>query len=422
MTIGLGIIADDFTGGLMVATYMEHAGISCAYIVDPAKLADIGDCEVAIFATRARFIPAAEAVALVDRLTDALAKAGCRQVFYKVCATFDSTDDGNIGPIADLLAAKYNISQLIIGPGFPDFRATIHQGYLFYRDRLVSESIKRLDPITPMTDPDLVRVLQRQTKAEVGLLRHSMIHKGLDACRACLQQMEGEGIRYVITDCVDNDDIAAVATLAQGVPALIGADALGIRLAIDYHQQDAFGLAGASRPPVAHARGPGAVLVGSVGPTTMTQLANFEQLYPVLRIDLLDTRSEAELIEAALAWAAPLVGDRPMAVTTACETAEVEAIQAKLGILGAARKAERLLAGVAVGLKQRGVRRFVVAGGETSGAVVSALGIRDARIVPSGELGFGYVISDGPEKMSLFLKPGKIGADDVYRTALDGMS
>jgi uncharacterized protein YgbK (DUF1537 family) len=167
MAIGLGIIADDYTGGLMVATYMEHAGISCAYIVDPAALSEVGDREVVIFATRARFLPAPEAVELVDRLTDALTAAGCRQIFYKFCASFDSTDDGNIGPCADLIAEKYGVEQLLICPGFPDFRVTVHQGYLFYRDRLVSESIKRYDPITPMTDPDLVRVLERQTKQKV---------------------------------------------------------------------------------------------------------------------------------------------------------------------------------------------------------------------------------------------------------------
>jgi len=421
MAIGLGIIADDYTGGLMIATYMEQAGIACAYIVDPSALADLGDREVVIFATRARFLPAKEAVALVDSLTDALAAAGCRQIFYKFCASFDSTDEGNIGPCADLLAAKYGLPQLLIGPGFPDFRVTVFQGYLFYRDRLVSESIKRYDPITPMTDPDLVRVLERQTREKVGLLRHAVLHKGAAAARADLAASHEDGARYIIGDCVDNDDVGVLAELAEGRPALMGADALCIALAIRYHQRDSFGLARTKLEPARHAEGPGAVLVGSVGPITMAQLATFEGSHPVLRLDLLDPRSEEDVIAAALAWADPLVGKTPMAVTTACETEGVEAIQAKLGILGAARKAERLLASVAAGLRDRGVNRFVVAGGETSGAVVSALGIESARIVPSPQPGFGYIISDGPERMSLFLKPGKVGADDVFLTALAGM-
>lgn len=422
MAIGLGIIADDFTGGLMVATYMERAGISCAYLVDPDALADIGDREVVIFATRARFLPAPDAVALVDRLTDALQAAGCRQVYYKVCASFDSTDEGNIGPCADLLAQKFGLDAMLFGPGFPDFRVTVHQGYLFYRDRLVSESVKRYDPITPMSDPDMARVLQRQTKAGVGLLPHHLLDRGAEATKAAIHDAIAAGTRYFIMDSVDNDDVAVNAQVAHGHAALCGSDALCIRLALDYHESDAFGLARTELPPVEHAEGPGALLAGSVGPNTLAQLAAFEQLYPLLRIDLLDERSEQAIIADALEWAAPRIGADPVGFTTACEADLVAAIQGRLGILGAARKAERLLAGIADGLKEGGVRRFVVAGGETSGAVVDALGVRSARIVPSAEPGFGYCISEGDEKLSLFLKPGKVGADDVYLTALAGMT
>lgn len=412
----LGIVADDFTGGLMVAGYVEGAGIACPVLFDRSELASLDPCEVVIVATRMRLIPAAQAVADVADIAERLDAAGCDQVAYKVCASFDSTDDGNIGPVADLLAERYGQSPLLISAGFPRFGSTVHQGYLFYRNRLVSESIKRFDPLTPMTDPDLVRVLSRQTTKRVGLLPHAALHAGIEVAETRLRALVLEGIDYVMMDCSDDTDAETGARLASKSRATVGSDAHIIAFA-----RTVAAKAGASVAPPVHASGPAAALVGSVGPVAMAQLAAFGQEHPVLTLDLLDGRAEEAIVADALAWAQDRIGDRPFAVTTADETEIVERAQQAFGALEAARKAERLLAGVARGLVERGVRRLVVAGGETSGSIVEALGIRRVRALPESELGTGFCVVEAPLHLSLFLKPGKLGADDIFLRAIEAM-
>jgi uncharacterized protein YgbK (DUF1537 family) len=413
----LGIVADDYTGGLMIAGYIEGAGIACPVLFDREELAATEKSEVVIIATRTRLIPAAEAVSEVEDIIGRFDSAGCDHIAYKVCASFDSTDDGNIGPVADLLARRYRQSPLLLSAGFPRFGSTVHQGYLFYRHRLVSESIKRFDPLTPMTDPDLVRVLSRQTRARVGLLPHAALHAGFDVAQAEMEVLAGQGIDYIMVDCSDDSDAAMSARLAASMHATIGSDAHIIAyakaLAGKCHAT------GAPRPP--HAVGPAAVLVGSVGPVAMAQLAAFERDHPVLTLDLIDERAEASVIAEALSWAEARTGERPFAVTTAGETAAVERAQAVHGALPAARKAERLLAGVAKGLVDRGVRRLAVAGGETSGSVVEALGVHRVRALPESELGTGFCVVETPQHLSLFLKPGKLGEDDILARAIEAM-
>ncbi|MEO3387970.1 four-carbon acid sugar kinase family protein [Mesorhizobium sp. CAU 1741] len=413
----LGIVADDYTGGLMIAGYIEGAGIACPVLFDREELASLEPSPVVIVATRTRLIPAAEAVAEVEDIADRFDAAGCDRVAYKVCASFDSTDDGNIGPVADLLARRYGQRPMLLSAGFPRFGSTVHQGYLFYRNRLVSESIKRFDPLTPMTDPDMVRVLSRQTKGTVGLLPHAALHAGFDAARARLDALANDGIDYVMVDCSDDSDAEMGARLAAPMRTTVGSDAHIIAFA-----KAVAGSARAESAPLPpHASGPAAVLVGSVGPVAMAQLAAFAQLHPVLTLDLLDGRDEKALIDDALAWAQTRIGDQPLAITTAADTEIVERAQQAHGALNAARKAERLLAGVAKGLVARGVRRLAVAGGETSGSVVEALGVRRVRAMPESELGTGFCVVDAPQHLSLYLKPGKLGADDILLRAIEAM-
>lgn len=417
MSLRVGIIADDFTGGLMVAGYIEAAGIACPVLFDAADLDLVGDAPVVVLATRTRLIPPADAVAEVAGLADKLDRRGCQQIAYKVCASFDSTEDGNIGPVGDLLAQRYDQIPLLLSAGFPRFDATVHQGYLFYRSRLVSESIKRFDPITPMSDPDLVRFLSRQTAASVGLLPHGVLRQGRAASQARLDALVAEGKRFVLMDCSDDGDAEMGAQLAAGSRATIGSDAHIIALAIARGQ----GAGGAALPAARHAQGPAAVLVGSVGPVALAQIAAFEVAHPVLRLDLLDPRPTTAVIAEALDRATPLIGVQPFALTTATPQEGIARAQAALGPMEAARKAEGLLAGLAAGLVARGIRRLVVAGGETSGAVVAALGITRVRALPDGPLGTGFCVAETPLHLSLYLKPGKLGADDILLRAIGAM-
>lgn len=420
MTVRLAVIADDFTGGLFVASQLERRGIAVVYVSDPAVLPHVGDQEVLVVATRLRFLQADEAVARLTLLTDALDAIGTRHIFYKYCSTFDSTDEGNIGPCADYLARRYNAGRLVFSPGYPDFRTYVHEGYMFYKDRLISESIKRFDPITPMSDPDMVRVLQRQTQAKVALLPHRILHGGVEPATRYVSEQQRNGVRYFLMDCVDNDDVACGASIFRADKVTTGADALGIELAVQLrrHEPD---LATNIREATPRAQGSEAVLVGSCSEITLAQRDHFAEKNAFFDIDIRDGE-ETALAGAALEWAAPFVrAGKAVGFSVAGDPEHVAQTQRRFGVMGAARRAETILASVASGLDRLGVRKFVVAGGETSGAVVEALGIRQMQVLPFDELGAGSCISLDDRRISLFLKPGKVGAPDVFSQALAKM-
>ena len=410
----LGIIADDFTGAVMVAGMLETAGIACPVVFDPAAITSDEAAPVLMVAARSRTVPVAEAIAEVAGIADRLAAAGCAQLAYKACASFDSTEAGNIGPAADLLAARAGRRPVLMSAGFPRFGATVHQGYLFYRGRLVSDSIKRLDPLTPMNDPDLVRFLGKQTPHSVGLIGHGTLVKGLGAAQDALARLIEAGMGHVLCDASDDADIEVTADLAvaRGLP-VVASDPLIVALARRLAQ-------GAAVDPLAvrMPRGPVAILAGSTGPVVLEHLAVLGRSYPVLVLDVLDPRSEAAVVAEALDWAARQAG--PFAISTATDAEGVARTQAALGPLGAARRAEALLGAVAAGLRDWGQRRFVVAGGETSGAVVAALGVGRVRALVEGVLGLGLCVTDGDDPVALYLKPGKLGAADVLAQAASG--
>ncbi|OWU83069.1 hypothetical protein ATO6_20820 [Oceanicola sp. 22II-s10i] len=412
MSPAYGILSDDFTGGLLVASYFEEAGIECPVFFDPEAAGEARtQAPIVVIASRTRLVPVEEAKAEIARALDALDALGCGTVAYKACASFDSTEEGNIGPAADMLADRYGDLPVLISAGFPEFRCTVHQGHLFYQGMLVNESVKRFDPVTPMPDPNLVRFLSHQTETPLGLVTHlDLLKEG--TARAALDKQVAAGHRHVLLDCSDAGDVEMSTTLALDRRSIVASDPLVVSLGLALGR----GRAGAAEPP-RHAKGPAVVLGGSVGPVAEAQLAAFEAEHPVLRLDLL-AGDEAGLIAKALDWAAARIGT-PFGITTCADEAGVKAAQAELGRLGAARLAERILAGVARGLHDKGVRRFIVAGGETSGSIVTALGIRSVRPFPRGPNGGGFCVSEGDDPVSFFLKSGKLGTTDVLLRALE---
>lgn len=418
MTPSYGVISDDFTGGLLIASYFEEAGLECPVFFDPAEAMAAGplSAPIVVIASRTRLIPVEEARADLTAALDALDALGCGTIAYKACASFDSTEDGNIGTAADLLSDRYDQVPLLLSAGFPEFRCTVAMGHLFYQSVLVNESVKRFDPVTPMPDPNLVRFLSRQTRTPLGHVSHLELVQGEAVARQALEGEVAKGHRHVLLDCADDHDVEISTLLARGVRALVVSDPLCVAAGLDRGA----GRAGTAGPP-RHADGPAAVLVGSVGPVAEQQTAAFEAHHPVLRIDLTADDTEEAQIAAATDWARSHVGQRPFAVTTLSDETGVKAAQARYGRLGAARRAERLLSGLAVALHGAGVRRFIVSGGETSGAVVGALGIRRVRPFARGPLGGGFCVAEGADPVSFFLKSGKLGATDVLLSALDDM-
>lgn len=404
----LGIIADDFTGAVMVAGMLETVGIACPVLFRPGAAPAAG---VLIAAARTRTVPVGEALDEIAALHGALVAAGCERVAYKGCATFDSTEAGNIGPAADFLADQAGRRPVLMSAGFPRFGATVHQGFLFYRGRLVTESIKRLDPLTPMLDADLARFLGRQTLHRVGLVGHLVLRQGAGAARAALDRLAEERAGHVLFDASDDEDVEVTAEIAEstGLP-VVASDPLIVALA----RRLAAGRG--APPPSMPGRGPAVVLAGSTGPVVLGQLAALAARHPVKVVDVTDPRAPEALAAEALDWAAGQAG--PFAVSTATDEAGLAASQGVHGALGAARRAETVLGLVARGLHGRGLRRFVVAGGETSGAVVAALGLDGARALPEGRLGLGSCVTEGADPLWMYLKPGKLGAEDILLRAV----
>lgn len=406
----LGILADDFTGALMVARYIEEAGIACPVLFNPA--AAMPDGRVVVAGLRTRTVPVQDALQELARVTDRFIETGFERLAYKACATFDSTSEGNIGPAADYLSDRLSLRPALMSAGFPQFGTTVHQGYLFYRGRLVTESIKRHDPLTPMPDPDLVRFLSQQTPRPIGLVDHATLVKGRAAAEAALIRHARDGAGHVFFDMTDDADVEMAARLAADRPCVVVAsDPLIIRYAQNLAEAAGDTALARAKPPAAAAQ---AVLVGSTGPVAMRQVDAFAAHHPVLRLDLLAVPP----IETILRWAEEHVGTRPFAISTAADADAVEKVQDRLGALGAARRAEELLGDVARALHHKGIRRFVVSGGETSGAVVTALGIGSVRIVSGGPAGLSFCVSDGPDPVGLCLKPGKLGTDDILLQAI----
>lgn len=416
-TPAYGVVSDDFTGGLLVASYFEEAGIVCPVYFDPfvaQKDRPSGGIVVIVTRSRLESVPAARRQITVA--LDALDAMGCESIGYKVCGTFDSTEQGNIGPAADLIAERYNQAPLLISGGYVEYGITVYNGHMFLRNELISESPKRFDPITPMPDPNLVRFLSHQTRIPVGLITHAELSKGDNAASDAVIRLVKAGYKYIMLDATGEDDLRASIVLAKEAKAIVGSDSFIIYFGVD-RAKERPGEAAAPR----HTDGPAALFVGSVGPVARGQLAVFRQHYPILDLNILEDISEEAIIKRSLEWARPKVGDHPFGVTTWATDAQVQQAQAKLGRLGAARRAERLLSGIAAGVHRMGVRRIMVGGGETSGAIGAALNLPHVRALPRGPIGGGVCIAEGPDPVSLFLKSGKLGTQDVFLRALEIM-
>ena len=416
-----GVVADDLTGGMETAAMLVAAGIECGFVSDPDLVGRCGDVPAIVIAQKTRVIAASDAVSMTAKAARALLARDVRQIFFKYCATFDSIDQGNIGPVSDLLMQLTGAEYTAFCPASPALRRTVYNGHLFLGTELISDSPKRDDPLTPMTDPDLVRVLQRQTRARVGLLAHSQVKSGADAAGRAIAEAAARGIRYFIADAIYDRDLDTLAKLTCDWKLMTG------NATIVQHYPQLWKARGliptAKRPPGLRAvAGCGVVLAGSCAERTLEQLADFEKNHPVLRINLLNAEDVAATIGDALDWARPRLQDGPVGFATSGAPEAVKMAQERYGREGAAQLAEAILGRLAVSLRSVGVRRFVVAGGETSGAVVEHLGIRRLRVGPYGGPGIGTAVTEDEDPVALCLKSGKLGPVDLFATTLEAMS
>jgi 3-dehydrotetronate 4-kinase len=413
----LGCIADDLTGATDLAGVLARGGMRTVQAIGVPRAPLDADADAVVVALKSRTVPASAAVEQSLAALAWLRAAGCARFFFKYCSTFDSTDRGNIGPVAEALRSAVSAPIAIACPAFPENGRTVFAGHLFVGEVLLSESGMRDHPLTPMTDPNLVRVLQRQARGQVGLVREDRVAAGPGAIRARLDALRGEGASLAIVDAISNADLLAIGEACWDLPLVTGGSGVARGLPRAYR---AHGLLGpgedATRlPPCGGLR---AIVSGSCSPATIDQVATALRAgVPGFRVDPLRLGGGEDVPAAALAWAAPLLAGGPVLVYGTAGPEAVRAAQERLGRERASALVEEALATIARGLVQRGVGRLVVAGGETSGAVVHALGVELLRIGPQIAPGVPWTASVGGRPLALALKSGNFGAPTFFLDA-----
>ncbi len=415
----LGCIADDFTGATDLAAMLVRHGMSAVQLIGvPAPNDPAPDADAVIVALKSRTAPVNEAVQDSLAALDWLKAARCRQVFFKYCSTFDSTDQGNIGPVADALIAALGCGFAIACPAFPANARTVYQGHLFVGGALLSESGMQDHPLTPMRDSNLVRVLSRQTEGTVGLVPHQTVARGVAAIRSGLATLKEQGRRYAIVDAVADADLLAVGEAVDGHALVTGGSGVAMGLPENFRRTGLIGQGDVAG--LLAMLGHAAVLAGSCSRATLFQIGSARDRLPTLELDPLATPDADLLAQQALAWADGRLGDVPVVIAASAPPDRVAALQARFGREAAGALVETAMAAIAEGLVARGVRRMVVAGGETSGAVVAKLGVRRLRIGAEIDTGVPWTLAEGSgEPMLLALKSGNFGGRDFFLQAFE---
>ncbi|GAB4478936.1 MAG: four-carbon acid sugar kinase family protein [Burkholderiaceae bacterium] len=412
----LGCIADDFTGASDLANTLTRAGMRTVQSIGvPAAGARI-DADAVVVALKTRSIEPRQAVAQSLAAYAWLARAGCRQFLFKICSTFDSTPRGNIGPVGAALRLAVHAPEagacVPVCPAFPATGRTVYRGHLFVGDRLLSESGMEKHPLTPMTDANLVRVLQAQTRERVGLVTLDVVRRGPGPIAAALKALGADGCGFAIVDAIDEADLRALGAALADAPLAIGGSGIALGLPENFRRA---GRLGEHAPFAMKVDGPCALLAGSCSGATRAQVDAYRASGPVLEVELARAVGDGDYAREVAAfcvaqYAAPLVA-------SSAEPERVAQARSRFGE-DIAMRIERFFGALAAELARRGVRRFVVAGGETSGAVVGALALVQLHIGAEIDPGVPALFAqrDGAW-YALALKSGNFGARDFFAKA-----
>lgn len=416
MSILLGCIADDFTGATDLANNLVRNGMRVVQTIGVPQRSLDQDVDAVVVALKSRNLEPEEAINQSLEALDWLRAQGAQQIYFKYCSTFDSTPKGNIGPVTEALMDALGTDFTIATPAFPDNGRSVFKGYLFVGDVLLSESGMRDHPLTPMTDPNLVRVLQAQCKKKVGLISYQSVLAGAQAVTDRIAELRAQNIGIAIVDAVSNEDLYRIAPALKNLPLLTAGSGVAIGL------PENFGLL--ARPETSvlpSTSGYRAIISGSCSEATNRQVAHFKQqggpAYAINPLDLV-SKSANEILPNILAWAKPLLPAGPVLIYSTANPDEVRAIQAKLGTQEAGSAIENMLASIADGLVSLGVGQLLVAGGETSGACVRELGVDQMQIGPQIDPGVPWCYAQGKgQSLHLALKSGNFGTDDFFTKA-----
>ncbi|OAE98962.1 hypothetical protein AYJ54_33470 [Bradyrhizobium centrolobii] len=415
----LGVIADDFTGASDIANTLAkglpgQGGLRTTQFLGVPTRPAASDVEAGVISLKSRSIPARDAVTQSLAALSWLRAQGCRQFVFKYCSTFDSTPSGNIGPVGEALADALGVKGVVACPAFPTVGRTVYRGHLFVNDRLLSESGLENHPLNPMTDPDIRRWLARQTEAPAGLVSWPTVHAGVDPLRMALRQAADRSETLVIVDALTDGDLVTIGRACSDAPLLTGGSGIALGLPANFLRE---GLASGGVSDFAGIDGPEAILAGSCSGATRRQIEVHSASHPSLNI-------RVDEVMAGRVGPAQLVdfihshqGQAPL-VYSAGSPDDVAATQQRHGRERVAHALEQLFAASARRLVENGIRRLVVAGGETSGAVVSALDLEAMTIGPEIDPGVPVLFTRSERPLALTLKSGNFGADDFFEKAL----
>lgn len=410
----LGCIADDLTGATDLGVNLARAGLSVVQINGVPGELDLPATDAVVVALKSRTITAGDATAQSLAALEWLRRRGAERIYFKYCSTFDSTPLGNIGPVTEALQKALGGGIAASTPAYPRNGRTVYQGHLFVGDVLLSETGMRQHPLTPMTDANLVRVLAAQCVRSVGLVGVADLEAGAAGTREKLGRLQSAGHGHAIVDATRDEHLIVAAEAVLDLPLCAGSAGLGFGLALRLASR---ALPSACAWKLPTATGPVAWLAGSCSKTTLGQVAAVRDRVASFQIDPFELAADDGAAERTAQRAVNALGAEPVLVFASAAPAAVSAAQSELGVERAAELVEGAFRKIAVALLEAGTRRFVVAGGETSGAVVDALGVRALVFGPEIDLGVPWTLAVGGEPIWLALKSGNFGGRDFFAKA-----
>ncbi len=422
MKLLLGCIADDYTGASDLANTLARSGLRTAQLIGlPEDDAPLPDVEAVVVALKSRSNPASVAIEESLNALQWLQERGASQFFFKYCSTFDSTTKGNIGPVMDALMNALGSDFTIACPAFPRAGRTVYQGHLFVHNELLSDSSMRNHPLTPMTDSNLVRFLGKQTQQRVGLVPIATVEQGPEIINTVMSELQESGVRIAIVDALSDHHLMDIGIASKNLKLITGGSGAAMGLANNFLAKSNIQLNDAA-VKIPRVSGPEAVISGSCSKMTLAQVSNMGQSHPVFRFDAIDLAEGRVTTNKILEWASPhLLANQAFLVAASASPELIRKAQDLLGKSEAGELIEKTLAEVTRLLVKKGLRRLLVAGGETSGAVVQALGIRGLQIGQEIAPGVPCMVTLSQEPIALTLKSGNFGEEDFFLKALKEM-
>jgi len=415
----LGCIADDLTGATDLSLMLTRRGMNVVQILGQPTGAP-AQADALVIALKTRTAPAREAVSQSLAAARWLIRHGAKQIFFKYCSTFDSTDAGNIGPVAEALLEMLGAHFTVVCPAFPENSRTVYQGHLYICERLLSESSMRDHPLTPMTDAHLVRVLGRQVRnpSSVGLVPLEVVEQGSEAIRTRFDQLRGAGARFAVTDAVFDRHLISIGQACDNLALITGGSGIAMGLPENFRRAGKLPEK-QKRTTLPRLDGPIAILSGSCSSATQDQVQAASQHLPHIELDPIALLEGSSASSELLQHARDKAAHGAVLIFSTAPPERVQEIQRRGGKERVSEAIEKAFAELAQGLVDFGVTKLIVAGGETSGAVAAALGIRRLEIGPEIAPGVPWMIRLDEPKLLLAFKSGNFGSKRFFLRALE---